>query len=175
MMLAAPPRARAGATFENSSAPMRTSNAAASLAWLFMVPPLRIRTASWPAGIAGTMAGPFHDRAAQTIHTNAIAWGDRTTCGHGAVDAAGADCRLYAPLRINRPSTTIKIRSVTAMASAGRMMGEGVKDSRCDLRTGPRCTSITRPRACAGHGSGRSGWPADRRRSAGFREVRSPP
>jgi len=28
-------------------------------------------------GFVGTIAGPFHDRSAQTIHTNAIAWGER--------------------------------------------------------------------------------------------------
>jgi hypothetical protein len=37
MMLAAPPRAKAGAIFESSTAPMRNSKAAASLAGLFMV------------------------------------------------------------------------------------------------------------------------------------------
>ena len=42
MMLAAPPRAKAGAMFENSPTQTRRIKAAASLAWLFMILPLRI-------------------------------------------------------------------------------------------------------------------------------------
>src|SRR6202171_5246199 len=46
---------------------------------------------------------------------------------------------LHVPLRTIRPSASTRIRSIIAMASAGRMMGEGVRGSaRYGKREGTR-------------------------------------
>jgi hypothetical protein len=80
------------------------------------------------------------------------------------------------PLRIVKPSATTRIRSVTAIASAGRIMGEGVRRSaRCALRTNPGRISVIPPRALRDRGNDRSYRPAVRRQLSGFREVLSRP
>src|ERR1700736_5131149 len=71
MMLGAPPRARAGVIFENSTTPTISSKAAASLVWLFMAHPLHIRRVM-VCRFFGATAGPFHAGPGRTIHTNAI-------------------------------------------------------------------------------------------------------